>query len=147
MKLHPIVDVGIGMKRHFAGWIISLIAFSMGFWLSPIRFISEGVGSGALTRDGNNFCSFSVHSSTHFERLSAWSCTFDEAVDARDYFKSLGSNNIIVSSSDSHMVVKLEEDSGDCFCSLRIDDRFILNNCSHSLDHITEYERQFLRER
>ena len=146
MKLNRTVDVGVGMKRHFIGFILSLLAFSLGFWLAPIRFTSEGVGSGALTRDGNNFCSFSVHSSTHFERLSSWSCTFDEEADAHDYFESLIRNNITISNSDSHIVVKSEEDSGDYFCSSRIEGRFILNNCSHSLDHITEYERQFFLE-
>jgi hypothetical protein len=131
------------MKLAEIGPVLFVFTFIVGFWAAPIRFVSTGSGSGALT-GGNNFCAISDYSSTYFEELSRWSCTFDTESQALDYFESLPRSNTIIRQTDSYLLLLIQNPTDGYYCSIRRDGRFITNICSHSLKHVTQFERQFM---
>jgi hypothetical protein len=132
------------MKRQLLGVLVAVVTFWGAFRLAPIRFVSTGVGNG-LTWDLKNPCSFSTYSSTYFEKLSYWGCSFENKDRAREYFRATIAKYDPILVEESRTVVRFPTpDDRTGYCVFKLDGRFRREVCSLSLEHVLEFERQFL---
>jgi hypothetical protein len=129
------------MKRVLLGSCVLILTFALGFGLAPLRFINEAVGHGSVGVDSS--CSFSIYSSTYFERVAAWSCSFEGESQARQFMNERKANGKTIS-DDSKRVLVEYDDPEHGFCSHWIDQGQILIICSSSLNHVTKFEQQFV---
>lgn len=128
------------MKRHVIGIAFFIGTILLGFGVAPIRFIREGVGSGTV--GGESFCSYSVYSSTQFGRVSSWSCGFEDSLNAEKYFKAVESKSEIISTGVNQILVKNKTVEANYFCRMYVEKNLVLDICSDSLKHLTEFEKQ-----
>jgi len=132
------------MKRIFLGLCILICTFSVGFVWAPLRFINEGVGS-AFAGSGS-FCSFGMYSSTQFERVESWSCSFEDYATEQQYLTEVKSQGKVISDDNEQILVQISApESG--YCSNRINEDIVASVCSKSLRHVVEFERQYLKRK
>lgn len=118
-----------------------MIAFAVGIWFAPIRFISQGVGSGSV--GPGSFCSFSVYFSSKFERVSFWSCSFNDNSAESQFMERVKTSDKIISSNAERILVEYDSPVHE-YCSYWNDVDRVLSICSTSLRHVNEFERQFI---
>ena len=144
------------MKKHLLGFCIAFFAFSGGFYISPIRFIDGGAGSGA-TRDGADWCSFSDYSSNHFVKVHTSSCDYKTAEKAKEnIIKKVDDAAEIVEfvkevelqdGRNIHRAVTVLNFNGlQYFCLNRADENWVNNVCSTSLRHVKEFEQKRFKD-
>lgn len=132
------------MKRQLLGALAAVLTFSAAFLVAPIRFVATGVGGG-VTADLQTPCSFSTYSSTYFEKLSDWGCSFDDEDRAKEYFKATIEKYHPIFVEENRAVVSFPAPYGGTgYCLYKRYGRFRSEVCSLSLGHILEFERQFL---
>ncbi len=129
------------MRVHILGLCLAVFTFFVGFLISPIRFVKDGVGSGMIS--GHEFpCSVAAFSSTHLQQVVHWSCSFENERLAADHFSVTTEKYAIISKSNTRFVVSFSANELTGYCVLRLDGSRRNDICSSSLKHILEFEKQ-----
>ena len=143
------------MKKHLCGFFIALTTFFVSFYISPIRFVSNGSGNGA-TADLVYDCSFSNNTSNHFSSVTRWRCDYKNPETAYKIFE----NEVSKTTGSVEPVTEIELENGkfihraigkfsrenlEFYCLVRADGDRVDDVCSPSLRHVREFEEQRLK--
>ena len=128
------------MLRLFGGIGLALVTFLVGVAVAPTRFTSRGVGSG--TAGNGSFCSIGLYSSTWFERVGFWSCSFDNEVLAEEQFNKCKAESAVISAEETRILTEHNFPEVHYYCLSLLDNRSVLQICAESQSLIREFERQ-----
>ena len=131
------------MKKHIWRLLIFLVAFSIGFIASPIRFSEFAMGSGM--RGG-----YTAYSSTYFKKVGFGYQPYETIEEADEafgeqvkLFSEYVWNQKVLETGETRAIISFEaEYSGLGFCVLRKEKTYVYTICSTSLGHVREFEKQ-----
>jgi len=139
------------MKRHLLGILITLVAFSLGLFASPIRFDCVGMGHGDV--DDNGVGSYWIHSykSMYFVSLSHEGENYRTSERARAVFEKRAAKpeseeiveQSILEQTEDRIIISVQTKNNlQGYCVIKTEENNLHSICSSSLQHTLEFEKQ-----
>jgi hypothetical protein len=130
-----------GMKRHFVGLLLGVIAFSLGVLLSPRVFYPA---AGSLLVESNESCTYGTYNSVYGDQVVFWSCPApNKYKTAEEAFEFSISRYEVISRSDRRAVVSYFTGTVTGYCILRLDGEMENDFCSASVEPLIAFEQRY----